>query len=71
MPGKALAAVIRRLKDVLQQREFQLLQEFHDVVVDLLKAHAQDEDPAEVSGLQAKADMMTSQIKSLVLALPA
>ena len=71
MPGKALAAVIQRLKDVLQQREFQLLQEFHDVVVDLLKAHAQDEDPAEVSGLQAKADMMTSQIKSLVLALPA
>ena len=71
VPGKALASVIQRLKDSLQQTDFKLLQEFHDVVVDLLKAHTQDEDPAELSGLQAKADKMTSEIKSLALALPA
>ena len=74
--GKALAAVIQKLKDdagkdSLQQTDFKLLQEFHDVVVDLLKAHSQDEDPAELGGLQAKADVMSTQVKSLVLALPA
>ena len=71
VPGKALASLIQKLKDSLQQKDFELLQEFHEVVVDLLKAHAEDEDPAELSGLQAKADKMTSQIKSLVLTLPA
>ena len=71
VPGKALASVLQKLKASVQQTDFKLLQEFHDVVVDLLKAHAQDEDPAELTGLQAKADMMTSQVKSLVLALPA